>query len=140
MPSADFEPVIGLEVHAQLLTRTKNLLRLLHAVRGAAEHPGLHGVPGATGRTPGAEQGRGGDGHQGRQGLRLRIAERSIWARKNYFYPDLPKGYQISQYELPICSGGAVPSRPGQDRARAHPSRGGRGQERPHRETGARST
>src|SRR5205085_421935 len=38
-----------------------------------------------------------------------RIAERSIWARKNYFYPDLPKGYQISQYELPICSGGAVP-------------------------------
>ncbi|TMB04657.1 MAG: Asp-tRNA(Asn)/Glu-tRNA(Gln) amidotransferase subunit GatB, partial [Deltaproteobacteria bacterium] len=37
------------------------------------------------------------------------IAERSIWARKNYFYPDLPKGYQISQYELPICKGGAVP-------------------------------
>ncbi len=38
-----------------------------------------------------------------------RIAERSVWARKNYFYPDLPKGYQISQYELPICKGGAVP-------------------------------
>jgi aspartyl-tRNA(Asn)/glutamyl-tRNA(Gln) amidotransferase subunit B len=38
-----------------------------------------------------------------------RIADRSVWARKNYFYPDLPKGYQISQYELPICKGGAVP-------------------------------
>src|SRR5207302_6955218 len=37
------------------------------------------------------------------------IAERSVWARKNYFYPDLPKGFQISQYELPICKGGAVP-------------------------------
>jgi aspartyl-tRNA(Asn)/glutamyl-tRNA(Gln) amidotransferase subunit B len=38
-----------------------------------------------------------------------KIAQRSIWARKNYFYPDLPKGYQISQYEIPICAGGAVP-------------------------------
>jgi aspartyl-tRNA(Asn)/glutamyl-tRNA(Gln) amidotransferase subunit B len=37
-----------------------------------------------------------------------KIAERSIWARKNYFYPDLPKGYQISQFELPICEGGKV--------------------------------
>ena len=34
------------------------------------------------------------------------IAHQSRWARKNYFYPDLPKGYQISQYELPICLGG----------------------------------
>jgi aspartyl-tRNA(Asn)/glutamyl-tRNA(Gln) amidotransferase subunit B len=37
------------------------------------------------------------------------VRRKSIWARKNYFYPDLPKGYQISQYELPICEGGGVP-------------------------------
>jgi len=108
MPSADFEPVIAGSARAADDAH-EDLLRLLHAVRGAAEHPGLHGVPGPSRRAPGAERGRGGDGDQGRQGLRCRIAERSIWARKNYFYPDLPKGYQISQYELPICSGGAIP-------------------------------
>jgi aspartyl-tRNA(Asn)/glutamyl-tRNA(Gln) amidotransferase subunit B len=45
-----------------------------------------------------------------RTGLALgcRVKAKSVWARKNYFYPDLPKGYQISQYELPVCEGGAV--------------------------------
>ena len=40
--------------------------------------------------------------------INARVARRSVFARKNYFYPDLPKGYQISQYELPIVCGGAV--------------------------------
>ena len=103
-----YEPVIGLEVHAQLLTETKAFCGC--STRFGSEPntnvcPVCLGMPGtlpvlnlklvefilrmgvATGCT---------------------ISPESVFARKNYFYPDLPKGYQISQFEEPICTGGSV--------------------------------
>src|SRR5256886_12392722 len=109
MPVADFEPVIGLEVHAQLLTRSKIFCACPTAF-GAPPNtqvcPVCLELPGAL---PALNRGAVEMAIKAGKAFGCRIAERSIWARKNYFYPDLPKGYQISQYELPICSGGAVP-------------------------------
>jgi len=105
---AEWEAVIGLEVHAHLKTRTKMFCRC-PLEYGAAEntstcpvclaHPGALPVP----NRKAIEQTL-------RLGLALGcdIAEHSVFARKNYFYPDLPKGYQISQYEAPLCGKGAL--------------------------------
>ncbi len=109
MPSTDFEPVIGLEVHAQLLTRTKIFCGCSTRF-GAPPNTQVCmvclGLPGAL---PALNKAAVEMAIKAGKAFGCRIAERSIWARKNYFYPDLPKGFQISQYELPICSGGAVP-------------------------------
>ncbi|GIW39967.1 MAG: aspartyl/glutamyl-tRNA(Asn/Gln) amidotransferase subunit B [Candidatus Binatia bacterium] len=106
--SLAWEPVIGLEVHAELLTEAK-IFCGCSARFGAAPNentcPVCLGLPGVL-PVP--------NGKVVDFALRLglatnsRIARTSRWARKNYFYPDLPKGYQISQYELPICEGGYV--------------------------------
>jgi aspartyl-tRNA(Asn)/glutamyl-tRNA(Gln) amidotransferase subunit B len=103
-----FEPVIGLEVHAQLLTRSK-LFCACSAEFGAP--PNSHTCPVCM-AFPGVlpVTNRQAVEFAIRAGLATasRIAPTSRWARKNYFYPDLPKAYQISMYEAPICIGGAV--------------------------------
>ena len=108
MPISDYQVVLGLEVHAQLLTRTKIFCGCSTAF-GA--EPNTHTCPiclGLPGVLPALN--REVVEMAVRTGLALgcAIQARSVFARKNYFYPDLPKGYQISQYELPICVGGGV--------------------------------
>ena len=103
-----WQPVIGLEVHARLLTRSK-LFSGASASYGAAPNTQACevdlGLPGVL-PVPNREAVR----MAVRFGLAVgaRIASRCVFARKNYFYPDLPKGYQISQYEDPITEGGAI--------------------------------
>ncbi|HSQ70400.1 MAG TPA: Asp-tRNA(Asn)/Glu-tRNA(Gln) amidotransferase subunit GatB, partial [Steroidobacteraceae bacterium] len=104
----DWETVIGLEIHAQLATRSKI----------------FSGSSTAYGASPNAQANLVDLGYPGvlpvlnaealrmavRFGLAIgaRIARRSVFARKNYFYPDLPKGYQISQYERPVIEQGSL--------------------------------
>jgi aspartyl-tRNA(Asn)/glutamyl-tRNA(Gln) amidotransferase subunit B len=106
--STEWETVVGLEIHAQLATRSKI----------------FSGSPTAYGAPPNTQANLVDLGYPGvlpvlnaeavrmaiKFGLAIgaRIASHSVFARKNYFYPDLPKGYQISQYELPIVAQGAL--------------------------------
>lgn len=101
-----YEAVIGLEVHAQLLTNTKLFCGCSTKFGGAPNTnicPVCLGHPGALPVTN-----KQAVEFSVLMGLAVncRINERSIFARKNYFYPDLPKGYQISQFEEPICEEG----------------------------------
>jgi aspartyl-tRNA(Asn)/glutamyl-tRNA(Gln) amidotransferase subunit B len=103
-----WETVIGLETHAQLSTRSK-IFSGASTAFGAAPNTQACAVDIAL---PGVLPvlNRGAVERAIRFGLAVggKINRRSIFARKNYFYPDLPKGYQISQYELPIVEGGAI--------------------------------
>ena len=103
-----WEIVIGLETHAQLSTRSK-MFSGASTEFGAAPNTQASAVDIALpGVLPVAN--RGAVERALRFGLAIgaKINRRSIFARKNYFYPDLPKGYQISQYELPIVEGGEI--------------------------------
>ncbi len=106
--SGGWEPVIGLEIHAQLATRSKIFSGAATAYGAAPNTQACLVDLGYPGVLPvlNAEAVR----LAVRFGLAIgaRIASRSVFARKNYFYPDLPKGYQISQYELPVVQGGSV--------------------------------
>src|SRR6476659_6846548 len=117
MSSSEWEAVIGLEVHAHLKTQTKMFCRC-KLEYGATEntrtcpvclaHPGALPVPNGKAIE-----------HTIKLGLALgcEISRHAIFARKNYFYPDLPKGYQISQYEAPLCGPGrfVVPTSDGDE-------------------------
>ncbi len=104
----EFEPVIGLEVHAQLKTRTK-IFCGCDTTFGAP--PNTHVCPvclGMPGVLPVLNRTVVEYAMKMALATHCDIASKSRFARKNYFYPDLPKGYQISQYELPIAEGGYV--------------------------------
>jgi Asp-tRNAAsn/Glu-tRNAGln amidotransferase B subunit (PET112 homolog) len=104
----EWETVIGLEIHAQLSTRSK-IFSGASSAYGAPPNtqacpidlglPGVLPVLNIEAVRRAVKFGLATQAH---------IAKRSVFARKNYFYPDLPKGYQISQYELPIVSAGRV--------------------------------
>lgn len=104
-----YEPVIGLEIHVQLKTKSKMFCGCSAHDAGAAPntnvcpiclgHPGVLPVPNAQAIRFGVLMGLA---------LNCTIAARSKFDRKNYFYPDLPKAYQISQFDLPIATSGSV--------------------------------
>ena len=103
-----WEPVIGLEIHAQLATRTKifsgasTRFGAEPNTQACAIDLGLPGVLPVLNREAVRMAIKFG------LAIGANVAGRSVFARKNYFYPDLPKGYQISQYELPVVAGGAL--------------------------------
>lgn len=105
----EYEIVIGLEVHAQLLTNTK---LFCSCTTPFGDPSNTHGCPVCLG-LPGALPvlNRAAVEMAVLTGLALgcKVNEKSIFARKNYFYPDLPKGYQISQYDMPVCEHGKLP-------------------------------
>jgi aspartyl-tRNA(Asn)/glutamyl-tRNA(Gln) amidotransferase subunit B len=105
---ADWEVVIGLEIHAQLATKSKIFSGSATAYGAPPNsqanlvdlaYPGVLPVLNAQAVRMAVKFGLA---------VGAKVAHRSVFARKNYFYPDLPKGYQISQYELPIVAGGTL--------------------------------
>jgi aspartyl-tRNA(Asn)/glutamyl-tRNA(Gln) amidotransferase subunit B len=103
---AKYEPVIGLEVHVQLLTKTKIFCGCSTRF---GDPPNSNVCPvclGLPGSLPVLNKRAVEMAMRAALALNCTVQERSRFARKNYFYPDLPKGYQISQYELPLATGG----------------------------------
>ena len=105
---SDWETVIGLEIHAQLSTKSK-IFSSSATAYGAAPNAQANlvdlGYPGVLPVLNGTAV-----AYAVKFGLAIgaAVSRHSVFARKNYFYPDLPKGYQISQYEQPVVSGGTL--------------------------------
>ena len=108
MSTVEYEPVIGLEIHVQLKTRTKMFCGCELAF---GEPPNTRTCPvclGLPGTLPVTNARAIHYGLMMGLAFGCEIAPRSLFHRKNYFYPDLAKGYQISQYDIPLCSGGRL--------------------------------
>ena len=104
----NWQPVIGLEIHVQLKTRTKMFCR---CANGSGEKPNTQTCPvclAFPGALPVANRRAIEECIKLGLALDCTIAERAVFHRKNYFYPDLPKAYQISQYDEPLCSDGKL--------------------------------
>ena len=104
----EYEPVIGLEVHAQLLTQSKifcTCSTLFGGEPNTLTCPVCTGLPGSL---PVLNKKVLEFTLRAALATHCRVAPYSQFARKNYFYPDLPKGYQISQYELPLALDGYI--------------------------------
>ncbi len=104
----NYEPVIGLEIHAEMLTRSKmfcgcRVVDSVEATPNSAVCPVCLGMPGML---PVVNKRAINFAMRVALALHCTIQSRNIFARKNYFYPDLPKAYQISQYELPLATDG----------------------------------
>ena len=108
MAEHELEAVIGLEIHVQLKTATK---MFCSCPLSFGDPPNIHTCPvclGLPGALPVVNERAIHYGLMIGMALESELAPRSIFHRKNYFYPDLPKGYQISQFDLPLCSGGRL--------------------------------
>ena len=106
--AVEYEPVIGLEIHVQLKTRTK---MFCSCALSFGDPPNVHTCPrclGMPGTLPVVNAEAIHFGLMIGMALGCELAPRSIFHRKNYFYPDLPKGYQISQYDEPLCGPGRL--------------------------------
>ena len=120
----EFEPIIGLEVHAELLTKSK-MFCACPVVDTTSADPNTAvceictGMPGTL---PVINQRAVEYALRVALALHCEISEISVFARKNYFYPDLPKGFQISQYELPLARNGvlSIETEDGEKRIRIH--------------------
>jgi aspartyl-tRNA(Asn)/glutamyl-tRNA(Gln) amidotransferase subunit B len=103
-----YEPVIGLEIHAQLRTRTKIFCGCSTAFGAPPNSQVCQVCLGLPGALPVLNRRAVDYAVKAALALGCDIQPESIFARKNYFYPDLPKGYQISQYERPLAFGGGI--------------------------------
>src|SRR6188474_1734795 len=107
-PMAELEAVIGLEIHVQLATRTK---MFCGCELSFGEEPNVHTCPvclAHPGVLPVVNEQAIRYALQIAAALECEVAPRSVFHRKNYFYPDSPKAYQISQYDEPLCRGGRL--------------------------------
>ncbi len=105
---AKYEPVIGLEVHVQLLTKTKIFCGCANRFGDAPNSNVCEVCLGLPGTLPVLNRRAVEMAMRASLAINCTVHEHSRFARKNYFYPDLPKGYQISQYELPLATGGFI--------------------------------